>query len=75
LIDNTYMNVLGLGGLPKELCRSGLFNLPHCICWHCILPDNSNWKAHIPKRPIFDEELHIEDDDNSLVENGEQFEF
>jgi hypothetical protein len=33
---------------------------------------NSNWKNHIPKRPVFYEELQIEDDDNLLVENGEQ---
>jgi hypothetical protein len=37
-----------------------------------ILLDNSNWKNHIPKRPISNEELQIEDDDGSLVENGEQ---
>ena len=37
-----------------------------------ILLDNSNWENHIPKRPIFNEELHIEDDDGLLVENGEQ---
>ena len=39
-----------------------------------ILLDNSNWKNHIPKHLIFDEELHIKDDDGSLVENGEQHE-
>ena len=39
-----------------------------------ILLDNSDWKNHIPKHPIFDEELQIEDDDGSLVENGEQHE-
>jgi hypothetical protein len=33
---------------------------------------NSYWKNHIPKRPIFFEELQIEDDDDLLVENGEQ---
>ena len=37
-----------------------------------ILLDNSNWENHIPKLPIFNEELHIEDDDGLLVENGEQ---
>jgi hypothetical protein len=35
-----------------------------------ILLDNSDWENHIPKGPIFDEELHIEDDDGSLVENA-----
>ena len=30
-----------------------------------ILLDNSNWENHIPKCPIFDEELQIEDDDGS----------
>ena len=39
-----------------------------------ILLDNSDWKNHIPKRPSFDEELQIENDDGSLVENGEQHE-
>ena len=34
-----------------------------------ILLDNSDWENHIPKCPIFDEELQI---DGSLVENGEQ---
>ena len=34
--------------------------------------ENPDWNNHIPKRLIFDEELQIEDDDNSLVENGEQ---
>ena len=37
-----------------------------------ILLDNSDWDNHIPKGPIFDKELHIEDDDSSLVENGKQ---
>ena len=37
-----------------------------------ILLENSDWENHIPKRPIFYEELHIEDDDGTLVENGEQ---
>jgi hypothetical protein len=37
-----------------------------------ILLNNSDWKNHIPKYPIFDEELHIEDDDGSLVKNGKQ---
>jgi hypothetical protein len=37
-----------------------------------ILLDNSDWDNHVPKRPIFDEELPIEDDDGSLVENCEQ---
>ena len=37
-----------------------------------FLLDNSNWKNHIPKCPIFNEELQIEDDDGLLVENGEQ---
>jgi hypothetical protein len=32
----------------------------------------SDWKNHIPKRPIFDEELQIEDDDGLLVEDSEQ---
>ena len=36
------------------------------------LLDNPNQEKHIPKRLIFYEELQIEDDDNSLVENGEQ---
>ena len=36
-----------------------------------ILLGNSDWEHHIPKRPIFNEELHIEDDDGSLVENSE----
>ena len=39
-----------------------------------ILLDNSDWENYIPKRPIFDEELQIEDDDNLLVENGKQHE-
>ena len=30
-----------------------------------ILLDNSNWENHIPKCPIFYEELQIEDDDGS----------
>jgi hypothetical protein len=34
--------------------------------------DNSDYENRIPKQPIFDEELQIEDDDGSLVENGEQ---
>jgi hypothetical protein len=34
--------------------------------------DNSNWENDVPKRFIFDEALQIEDDDGSLVENGEQ---
>ena len=37
-----------------------------------ILLDNCDWENHIPKCPIFDEELQIENDDGSLVENGEQ---
>jgi hypothetical protein len=37
-----------------------------------ILLNNSNWENHIPERPIFDEELHIEDDEDLFVENGEQ---
>jgi hypothetical protein len=37
-----------------------------------FLLDNFDWNNHIPKRPIFDEELQIEDDDGLLVENGEQ---
>jgi hypothetical protein len=37
-----------------------------------ILLDNSDWENHIPKHPIFDEEMHIEDDDGSLIENDEQ---
>ena len=37
-----------------------------------ILVDNSDWENHIPKRFIFYEELQIEDDDGSLVENGKQ---
>jgi hypothetical protein len=37
-----------------------------------FLLDNSDSKNHIPKCPIFDEELQIEDDDGLLVENGEQ---
>jgi hypothetical protein len=37
-----------------------------------FLLDNFDWKNHIPKRPIFDEELQIEDDDGLLVENGEK---
>jgi hypothetical protein len=37
-----------------------------------FLLDNSDWKNYIPKLPIFDEELQIEDDDGLLVENGEQ---
>jgi hypothetical protein len=37
-----------------------------------ILLDDSNWENHIPKRLICDEELQIEDDDGSLVGNGEQ---
>jgi hypothetical protein len=32
-----------------------------------MLLDNSYWENHIPKRPIYDEELQIEDDDSSLV--------
>ena len=40
--------------------------------WKLVFLDNSDRKNHIPKRPIFDEELHIEDDDSSLVENGKQ---
>jgi hypothetical protein len=37
-----------------------------------ILLLDSDWENHILKHPIFDEELQIEDDDSSLVENGEQ---
>ena len=37
-----------------------------------ILLDNSDWENHVPKRPIVDEKLQIEDNDISLVENGEQ---
>jgi hypothetical protein len=37
-----------------------------------ILLDNPNRENHIPKRLISYEELQIEDNDNSLVENGEQ---
>jgi hypothetical protein len=37
-----------------------------------ILLDNSIWENHILKHPNFYEELQIEDDDGSLVENGEQ---
>ena len=37
-----------------------------------ILLDDSDRKNHIPKRPIFYEELQIEDDDGLLVENDEQ---
>jgi hypothetical protein len=37
-----------------------------------ILLDNSDWENHIPKCLIFYEELQIEDDDGSLVENGKQ---
>jgi hypothetical protein len=37
-----------------------------------FLLDNSDWKNHIPKRPIFDEELQIKYDDGLLIENGEQ---
>jgi hypothetical protein len=37
-----------------------------------ILLGNSDWENHIPKRRVFDEELQIEDDDGSLVENGKQ---
>jgi hypothetical protein len=32
-----------------------------------MLLDNYDWENHIPKRPIYDEELQIEDDDSSLV--------
>jgi len=39
-----------------------------------FLLDDFDWKNHIPKRPIFDEELQIEDDDGLLVENGVQHE-
>jgi hypothetical protein len=37
-----------------------------------FLLDSSDWKNHIPKCPIFDEELQIKDDDGLLVENGKQ---
>ena len=37
-----------------------------------ILLDNSDWENHIPKCLISNEELQIEDDDGSLVENGKQ---
>ena len=37
-----------------------------------ILLNNSDWENHFPKYPIFDEELHIEDDDGLVVENGKQ---
>jgi hypothetical protein len=37
-----------------------------------ILLDNSDSENHIPKRPIFNEELQIEDDESSVVENGKQ---
>ena len=39
-----------------------------------ILLENSDWKNRITKRPIFNEELQIKDDDGSLAENGEQLE-
>jgi hypothetical protein len=37
-----------------------------------ILLDNFDWENHIPKRPIFNEDLQIYDDGGFLVENGEQ---
>ena len=50
--------------LNKHLMPYNLENL--------IVLDNSNRENHIPKRHISEEELQIEDDDGSLVENGKQ---